>query len=120
MIVYQEEIVKLSKREIELITHIEKSRRIRKTGALLAFLGLPFIWYGLPLIGTDPIVVTQTTAVLLGFLVTNLIFSFSNVRPDDKLIDVLQRYVNSDAEAIRQLSGISMAGGSATQKYTAL
>ena len=106
--------MKLSKKEIELITHIEKSRRQRKIAALLGFLVLPIVWYGMPLIGAEPDAVTQTTGFILGFLVSYLIVSFSNAQPDDKLIDLLQRYINRDAEAIRQLSEISMAGGSAT------
>ena len=113
MIVSEEEIVKLSKREIELIADIEKSRRQRKTGALVFLFFIPIWWYGMPLIGIESDTVSQITALLLGFGVAYLVNVYFGIRPDDKMIDLLQRYVNGDAEAIRQLSEKSEASGTA-------
>jgi hypothetical protein len=40
----------------------------------------------------------------IGFAVVNIASAYSAVRADDKLNDVLLRYVRSDPEAVRQLS----------------
>ena len=105
--------MKLSEREIALIADIEKSRKQHKTGALVFLLFVPIWWYGMPLIGMEQDTVALITALLLGFGVAYLANVYFGIRPDDKLIDLLQRYINDDAEAIQQLSGKSEIGGSA-------
>jgi hypothetical protein len=40
-----------------------------------------------------------------------LIHVYFAVRPDDKLIDLLQRYVNRDPEAIVQVAGVTTIDG---------
>ena len=42
--------------------------------------------------------------MLLGAATVNLLNAYSTIRVDDKLNDVLQRYVNSDPDAVRQLA----------------
>jgi hypothetical protein len=89
-----EEAVKLTKTEMDLITDIEKSKRQRKLGAWISLLLIPISWKFSP----------QVSGLISAVVITHLIHFYIGTRPDDKLIDLLQRYVHSDAEAIRQLS----------------
>jgi hypothetical protein len=110
-IVNQEGIVKLSKREIALIADFEKSRRRRKIGAWVFLIFVPIWWYGIPLIGIESGTAPVISGLLLGFGVAYLISVYFGVRPDDQLIELLQRYINDDVEAIQQLSGRSEGDG---------
>ncbi len=105
--------MKLSSREIALIADIQKSRRQRRTGAFVFVLFIPIWWYAMPLIGIGPDIAPLVIGLLLGYGVAYLVNVYFGVRPDDKLIDLLQRYVNEDAEALRQLSGRSKVGRAA-------
>lgn len=99
--------MKLSKREIALIADLQKSRRRRKTTAWVFLIFMVIWWFGMPLLGISSETVHLMTGLLLGFGIANLISVYYGVRPDDKLIDLLQRYINDDAEALQQLSRTS-------------
>ena len=104
LIVDLEKVVKLSKKEMEVITDIEKSRRQRKLGAWIGLLLIPNAWkMDVPMSG-----------IISAVVIVHLIHVYIGIRPDDKLIDLLQRYINSDVEAVRQLSDKPKAGESAT------
>jgi hypothetical protein len=102
-IVDLEKVVKLSKSEINLIVDIEKSKRQRKLGAWVSLILIPISWMW----------VRDISGFLSAAVIVHLIHVYIGVRPDDKLMDLLQRYVNSDAEAIQQLSEKSEVGKSA-------
>jgi hypothetical protein len=91
--------VKLSNKELRLISDIQKSRKARKIGGWITLLLIPisYIWY------------PQVSGVITAIVVTHLIHEYLAIHPDDELVDLLQRYVNSDPEAIVQLSKSSRA-----------
>jgi hypothetical protein len=96
--------MKLSDREIEMISNIPKNRRDRKLGAwlglataLAAFVAVQYFDFHHESLG-------PVFAILLGFSTGEVARAHFRVRPEDKLIDLLQRYVNSDPEAVRQFS----------------
>jgi hypothetical protein len=101
--------VKLSDREIEIISSIPKNRRYRRLGLwfpaaaiLLAVVVGFYIDYDL------------TTAVtMLGGFLAGQAAAYSSTRSDEKLIDVVQRYVNGDPEAIRQIAARARTGENA-------
>jgi hypothetical protein len=97
--------MKLSSREVEMISNIPKARRDRKLSAwsgliiaLVALIGVHILDYWVSTLGLF-------IAVLVGFSIGKLAAEYFRVRPDDKLIDLLLRYVNDDPEAVAQLSG---------------
>lgn len=55
---------------------------------------------------------TNVIAVLGGFFAGQAA-AYSSARSDDKLIDLVQRYVNADPEAIRQFAGRARPGSEA-------
>jgi hypothetical protein len=92
--------VKLSDREIEIISSRPKNRRNRRLGfwfatasILIALVISAYIDYDL----------TTVIAMLGGFLAGQAA-AYSGARSEDKLIDLVQRYVNGDPEAIGQFA----------------
>ena len=101
----------LSNREIEMISDISKARRHRRIGAwlglataLIVFVGTQYFDFGRESLG--PIV-----GIFLGLAVAELSSAYFGIRSEDKLVDLLQRYINSDPEAIEQLSTKSTSSG---------
>ena len=96
--------MRLSSREVELIKDVPKTRRNRKLSAwsglitsLVIMIGVYFFDYQ---VGNFGLLI----AMIVGFSVGNLAAEYFRVRPDDKLVDLLLRYVNEDPTAIEQLS----------------
>lgn len=96
--------MRLSSREVELIKDVPKARRNRKLSAwsglitsLVILIGVHFFDYQVSTLGLF-------IATIVGFSIGNLAAEYFRVRPDDKLVDLLLRYVNDDPTAIRQLS----------------
>lgn len=101
--------MKLSDREIEIISNIPKNRRNRRLGLWLTiaslFMGLvvsPYVDYDL-----------TTASIMLGGFLAGQAAAYSSTRYEDKLIDLVQRYVNSDPEAIRQFAARARTGENA-------
>jgi hypothetical protein len=98
--------MKLTNTEIELISEIERSRFRRQRGAWIGLVITLVAWFSVSyfewLSNSSSIVI----GVFLGIAIVNLASAYSSVRADDKLNDVLQRYVNNDPEALRQLSTV--------------
>ncbi|WP_323847448.1 hypothetical protein [Microbulbifer magnicolonia] len=93
--------MKLSDREIEIISRIPKNRRNRTLGLwfvaaamLFAMVVAFYIEYDLTIVVT-----------MLGGFLAGQAAAHSSSRSEDKLIDLLQRYVSSDPEAIQQFAG---------------
>lgn len=101
--------MKLSDREIELISNIQKNRRSRSLNLWFATAG---IFIALIVGSYTSYDVTMTIAILGGFLVGQTA-AYPSTRSTDKLIDLARRYVNSDPEAIRQLATNTRSTGDA-------
>ena len=104
--------MKLSAKEAKLISQLRTRRKHRKWDAWLSFvlavgLLVAVEGYGLlPSLGEFPFI-----GMAVGAAVAYLIHVYFAVRPDDKLIDLLQRYVNRDPEAIAQVAGVTTFDG---------
>jgi hypothetical protein len=100
--------MQLTSREIELLRQIPPERARRRRNL---FLGLA-CWLLLPTIAMyadindssfHGIDLADMYALLGGFLAGQWAW-YLRTRPEDKLIDIIQRYVNRDAEAIRAIA----------------
>jgi hypothetical protein len=96
--------MKLTARELELVADAPKRRQRRIRNAWVAFAGViaPVIVVN----GFDPFpwkFDSSTIGLGVSAVVVNLIHAYFGVRSDDRLVDLLQRYVNHDPEAIEQL-----------------
>lgn len=96
--------MKLSNREIEMISDISKARRHRRIGALLGFATALILFVGVQYFDSASESLVAIIAILLGFSAAELPSVYLKVRTEDKLIDLLRRYIDSDPEAIKQLS----------------
>jgi hypothetical protein len=97
--------MKLTDREIELISNIPRNRRNRRLGLWLTMASI------LIMVVVGSYIDYDGTAVFMflgGFLGGQAAAYFST-RSEDKLIDLVQRYVNSDPEAIRQVAARARA-----------
>lgn len=98
--------MKLSAKEVKLISGLSDRKRRRKWDAWLTFVsatGLTVATYGyglFPSLMEWPILGFAT-----GASVAYLVHVYFAVRPEDKLIELLRRYVDRDPEAIAQISG---------------
>lgn len=95
--------MKLTNREVEIVSSYSKVKNHRKFGAWLGLAAVVAFWIGqnyyerLDSLG-------PAIAVFLGISAAELASLYFRVRPEDKMVDLLQRYINSDAEALAQLS----------------
>lgn len=99
--------MKLNAKEVKLISDLSTRRKRRKWDAWLSFLsatGLLVATYGygmFPSLMEWPILGIATGATL-----SYLVHVYFGVRPEDKLIDLLRRYLDRDPEAIAQIAGV--------------
>ena len=96
--------MRLTEREVKLIAEIPKRRRERK---IEAWLGLAFaIAAFIVFQHLDPRYdsLVYVVGIALGFTAGEVARVYFRVTPEDKLIAVLQRYINRDPEAVRQFS----------------
>jgi hypothetical protein len=92
--------LKLSDREIELISSIPRNRRNRRLGLWLA-MAAPLIT---AVAGFYIDYDLTTVMAMLGGLLVGQAAAYSSSRTEDKLIELVERYVNTDPEAIRQFA----------------
>jgi len=98
--------MKLTQREIELLSKIPAERAKRRRNLLLGFalyLVVPVIALYVDLDFDSRYDLTDVYSVLGGFLLGQWAW-YLRSRPEDKLIEVVQRYVNRDPEAIREFA----------------
>ena len=93
----------LSNREIEVISSLAKGRRYRvlslwilAAAILLAVAASFYIDYDL-----------TVAIVMLGGFLGGQAAAYSSYRSDELLIEIVQRYVNDDPEALRQIAARS-------------
>ena len=97
--------MRLTEREIALIKNIPKVRTNRKRAAWLALFvnlvllaGVHYFDYGVDTLGL-------MIAVFIGLSISGVARQYFSPDTDDKLVDLLLRYVDDDSEALRQVYG---------------
>jgi hypothetical protein len=96
--------MKLTKREIELISNIENSRLQRRRVAWIGLVSAFSVLIAASYFDWSSSELSLIIGFLLGFAALSVASAYSTVRTDDNLNDILLRYVRSDPEALRQLS----------------
>ena len=107
--------MKLTEREVELISKIDRNRFWRRRGAWVGLVMALVAWFLASYFEWSSNSSGIVIGMVLGFAIVYLASAYSPGRADDKLNDVLQRYVNNDPEALRQLSTVKSAGTSEKQ-----
>jgi len=103
--------MKLTANEVKLLSNVARRRQQHRLDAWTALLLAAFSLVLTEGFGLLPSLrETGLQGLIFGLLVAHLIHVYFTVRPSDKLIDLLQRYVNEDAEAITQLHGTNPSG----------
>ena len=95
--------MKLTDREVEIFLNYSKVQRGRRIGAWLglvvafcAYILVSYFDFHLDSLG-------MVFGIFLGISIVELTTQYFRVRPEDKLINLLQRFINSDPEALRQV-----------------
>ena len=96
--------MRLTEREIELITTIPKRRRDRKRGAWLGLAIAVAAFIAVQYLGPQYASAAPIMGILLGFSAGEVARVHFRVTPEDKLVELLQRYISRDPEAVRQFS----------------
>jgi len=96
--------MKLTKREIELISNIENSQLQRRRAAWIGLVSAIVVFIAASYFNSSSSELSLIVGLVLGAAALNFASAYSTLRSDDKLNDVLLRYVRSDPEALRQLS----------------
>ena len=96
--------MRLTEREIELITTIPKRRRDHKLGAWLGLAIAAAAFGAAQHFGAQYDSLGPVLGVLLGISAGEVARAHFRVTPEDKLIELLQRYISRDPEAVRQFS----------------
>jgi hypothetical protein len=106
--------MKLSRTEISLLLDIRAAHKRRRRDAWISFLTVIALFvatYQFELLAS------LRQSGLLGFAVgataVYLIHVYFAIRPEDKLISLLQRYVHCDAEAVKQVAQATETNGTA-------
>lgn len=97
-------LMKLTRREIELISNIEHSRLRRRRFAWIGLVSALVVLTAASYFDWSSSELYMVIGLLLGSAAWSVDRAYSAVRIDDKLNDLLLRYVRSDPEALRQLS----------------
>ena len=99
--------MKLTAKEVKLLSALSKRHKRRKWDAWFSFLStiaLIVATYGY---GMFPSLIEWPfLGMAAGGTSGYLMHVYFAVRPEDKLIELLQRYVNRDPEAVAQLLGV--------------
>lgn len=105
--------MRLTDREVEMIRRIPKRRRDRKLGAWLGLAAAVAVFGLFQAFGSQYELLGPLIGVLLGFSTAEVARAHFRVEPEDKLIELLQKYVSRDPEAVRQVSMRVGSGGKA-------
>lgn len=95
--------MKLTGREMAIVSAYSATQRRRRTGAWIGLAALAAFWIAMAYIDRLGSVGT-VLGISLGLIIAELASLYFGTRPEDKLIDLLQRYINQDAEALEQFS----------------
>lgn len=104
--------MKLSANEVKLISEVETRCVHRKWGAWISFLTVVALLVATDGYGMLPSLRESSLLyIAAGAALPHLIYVYFVVRTEDKLADLLQRYVNRDPEAVAQISGATENDG---------
>jgi hypothetical protein len=102
--------MKLTTIELKLIAGISKNRKRRKWDALATFLVSIILATATFGFGMFPALSNSMfLGVAVGASIMWLIHVYFGVRSEDKFVDLLQRYINRDPEAVAQIAAASEA-----------
>ncbi len=105
--------MKLSPKEIEIFSQIEKNKKQRRLNAWMNILAIPAYVLMVQFFELRDSLPFMLGGALVGLSMANLSHVYFGVRSEDKLIGLLQRYVNRDPDAIQQFSDAARSGGAA-------
>lgn len=94
--------MKLSARELDLLSDIGKARKVRKRRAWIGLGVLLVGWAGLIYFDLDALI--PVLAVFSGVAASTLGNEYFGGRTLDRLEDLLLRYVNNDPDALQQMA----------------
>jgi hypothetical protein len=103
--------MKLSSREVEIFSQIEKNKKRRRLNAWMNILAIPVYVGMVRFFEFGESLPFMLGGALVGLSLANLSHVYFGVRSEDKLIGLLQRYVNRDPDAIQQFSDAAKSGG---------
>ena len=95
--------MKLTGREMNIVSAYSATRKRRKIGAWIGLATVAAFWIAMAYVDRLDSVGT-VLGMSLGLLIAELASLYFGTRPEDKMVDLLQRYVNQDAEALEQFS----------------
>jgi len=96
--------MKLTANEVKLLTALSKRHKRRKWDGWFSFLATVALIVATYGYGMFPSLIEWPfLGIAAGGAATYLMHVYLAVRPEDKLIELLQRYVNRDPEAVAQL-----------------
>lgn len=101
--------MKLSKREMDLILNIPVKRKKRLIGAWVGLLTLIACIAAAMFFDFDIDALIPTLAVFAGMVASELGNQYLGFRTGNRLEELLLKFVNGDAETIRQMSEYSMS-----------
>ena len=95
--------MKLTNRELDLIENIGRIKRGKIVELVLIVVGLAAYW-ALRYFGILENVEIPVDSLLFIYLIISGSGAFTNVRTEDRYVELLRRYVNNDAETITALA----------------
>lgn len=97
--------MKLSRTEINLLLDIQAAQKRRRRDAWISFVLVISIFIGTYQFDLLPALQqSELLGAAIGATTAYLVHVHFAVRPEDKLINLLQRYVNRDPEAVSQFA----------------
>lgn len=97
--------MKLTAREVEMIKDIPRIRTSRVRAAWSGLITAVALLAGVLYFEYQAETLGMLLAVFVGFSIGNLANAYLARHPNDKLVDLLLRYVDEDSEALAQLYG---------------
>ncbi len=95
--------MKLTNRELDLVESIGEIQKGKIVELILIVVGLAVYW-ALRYFGVLENVEVPVDSLLFIYLIISGSGVFSNVRTEDRYVELLRRYVNNDAETITALA----------------
>ena len=96
-------LMKLSNREIDLVEGIGQLRRQKMKGLIGIVVVLAVYWV-LRYVGVLSSVEIPIDTFLIFYVALQIGNTYSRFQPEDRYVELLRRYVNSDSEAITSLA----------------
>ena len=95
--------MKLSKRELDLLANIGRNQKQKVKGLIGAVIALAS-YFVLRYLGVLDGIDIPFDSLMFVYIAFHIGYTFSGIRPEDRYVELLRRYVNNDAEAVSALS----------------